>query len=833
MQRLTRFIPVLPDGLEGLMDLALDVRWSWSHSSDRIWEAIDAELWARTQNAWFLLTRSSPRRLQQLATERSFLQAIAEELVLKEAYEKRPGWYARQAKANPIRSIAYFSMEFGLTEALPIYSGGLGILAGDFLKAASDLQLPVCGIGLFYQQGYFRQVLSDDGQQLAQFPYNDPSQLPVVPVRDQAGEWLSIKVDFLGRVLYLRPWQVQVGRARLYLLDSNDPLNHPADRAITSQLYGGSTELRLQQEIVLGIGGYRLLEALGQAPEIVHLNEGHAAFAILERCRSWMARHPGMDFSLALLAQRPGTVFTTHTPVAYGFDRFDQSLMARYFTRYLEELGIDLGTLMALGRLEATAAQEPLNMAYLAVRGSMWTNAVSRLHARVSRSLFAPLFPRWPLAEMPIATVTNGVHMPSWDSALADTLWTQACGKERWLGSGEHLPASMATVPDQDLWAFRTASREKLIRTVHRYLTDGTGFAMPCGMTAEQAHLAFHGDVLTIGFARRFTTYKRPTLLLHDEERLAALLRHAGRPVQLVVAGKAHPQDGQGAAAVQAWTCFCQRQDIHGRAVFLADYDMLLASDLVQGVDVWLNTPLRPWEACGTSGMKVLVNGGINLSVLDGWWDEAYEEGVGYAVASSGNDAEDATAIYRILEQEIVPAFYERDERGIPQRFVAVMRRSMAELTPRMHAGRMICDYIDNIYSKASNDTGERGLPQAQALREKLCLLQARFPGIHFGTVSWEEEENGWRVACQVYLGDVDPGWIAVELYADPPGGPDGTPFRSPLQNTGLLPGSVNAYTYIAHVDKARPPGDYTLRVIPDLPGLRVPQECNLIHWQR
>ena len=832
MHQLTRFIPVLPVGLEGLLDLALDVRWSWSHSSDRIWEAIDPVLWQKTQNAWFLLTRSSPARLQELARERSFLQAIAEELVLKEAYEKRIGWYANHAGADPIKSVAYFSMEFGLTEALPIYSGGLGMLAGDFLKAASDFQLPVCGVGLFYQQGYFRQVLSDDGLQLAQFPFNDPSQLPVVPVRDRDGEWLNVKIGFLGRTLHLRPWKVRVGRVWLYLLDSNDPLNHPADRAITGQLYGGSTELRLQQEIVLGIGGYRLLETMGQIPQIVHLNEGHAAFAILERCRCWLIRNQEKDFSLALLAQRPGTVFTTHTPVAYGFDRFDQALMTRYFGNYAEELGIDLDTVMALGRLDASSTQEPLNMAYLALRGSMWTNAVSRLHTKVSRSIFAPLFPRRPLAEVPVITVTNGVHMPSWDSALADDLWTTACGKDRWLGTGEQLPQAMGAVSSESLWAFRTASRERLVRAVHDRLTDGAGFAVPCSMDPEQARLAFHADVLTVGFARRFTTYKRPTLLLHDQERLAALLRNPQRPVQLVVAGKAHPQDSQGALTIQSWARFCQRQDIHGRAVFLADYDMLLASDLVQGVDVWLNTPLRPWEACGTSGMKVLVNGGINLSVLDGWWDEVYEEGVGFAVASSGDDAQDADAIYRLLEQEVVPAFYERDQAGIPQRFTGLMRRSMAELTPRMHAGRMVRDYVTEIYTKSQQAIAQRGIQQAREQHETLRLLQARFPGIRFGEITWQESDSGWKVGCAVYLGDVDPSWVAVELYADPLPGSE-QPFLAPLGNTGPLPGSINGFYYEAAIPWGRPAEDHTLRVVPALSGVRVPQECNLILWQR
>ena len=487
-------------------------------------------------------------------------------------------------------------------------------------------------MSLLYQRGYFRQEIDPQGYQQALYPYNDPGQLPISPVRETNGEWLRFSFDFPGSKLWIRTWQVQVGRTKLYLLDTNDPANIPAFRGIASELYGGSHDLRLRQELILGIGGWRLLRALGLQPEVCHLNEGHAAFAVLERARSYMADNK-QSFDNALTITRAGNLFTTHTPVAAGFDRFDSGLMENYLKQYAEkELAIPFQDLLALGRRDPGDSSEPFNMAYLAVRGSGAVNGVSRLHGQVSRRIFQGLFPRWPEAEVPVTSVTNGVHMPTWDSAEADRLWEEACGKGRWHDGGEHLEADFRRVSDDDLWQMRTAARRSLVEYVRKvHVRQLAGRAASLEELSQAANvLAPH--TLTLGFARRFAAYKRPNLLLHDAQRLVNILTHGERPVQLVLAGKAHPQDGEGQDMIRQWIEFVHRPEVRSRVVFLSDYDALVAERLVQGVDVWVNTPRRPWEASGTSGMKVLVNGGLNVSELDGWWAEAYSPEVGWAI---------------------------------------------------------------------------------------------------------------------------------------------------------------------------------------------------------
>ncbi|MGA8184606.1 MAG: alpha-glucan family phosphorylase, partial [Terriglobia bacterium] len=552
-----------------------------------------------------------------------------------------------------------------------------GNVAGDQLKAASDLGVPVVGVGLLYQQGYFRQVIDKNGAQQALFPYNDPGQLPITPLRHPNGEWLRLEISLPGYSVWLRAWQVQVGRVKLYLLDSNDAANFPAHRGITSELYGGGPELRLKQELLLGIGGWRLLRALGIQPEVCHLNEGHAAFAVLERARTFM-EETGQPFEAALAVTRAGNLFTTHTAVAAGFDRFAPTLVEQYLGRYAQEnLGIAVHDLLALGRQDPTDSTEPFNMAHLAIRGSGAVNGVSRLHGKVSRRLFLPLFPRWPKDEIPIGHVTNGVHMPTWDSAPADDLWTENCGKDRWLGTTETLEQDIRRVPDARLWQFRTAASKSLVEYARERLSLDLAAAGAPAAEVEAAKHLFDPNALTLGFARRFATYKRPNLLLHDPQRLLRLLTNPQRPVQLIIAGKAHPADQAGQALIREWMQFIRRPEVRPHAIFLSDYDMLLTEHLVQGVDVWINTPRRPWEASGTSGMKVLVNGGINLSELDGWWAEAYTPEVGWALGDGREhgddpawDAAEAVALYDLLEREVVPEFYTREENGIPAAWV-------------------------------------------------------------------------------------------------------------------------------------------------------------------
>ncbi len=648
----------LPPGLEALGDLVMDMRWSWNHEADALWERVDRELWEATDNPWLILQSVSIRRLEELARDQSFTRELRLLQESRAHYLQREAWFSRVHGDAALRPVAYFSMEFGLSESLPIYAGGLGILAGDHLKTASDLGVPLVGIGLLYQQGYFRQAIGADGNQVEIYPYNNPAMLPITPVRDATGEWVRVAVDLLGRRIYLRGWQVRVGTVMLYLLDSNDPLNLPVDRGITGELYSAGRETRIQQEIVLGIGGWRLLRELGIDCDVCHLNEGHAAFAVLERAHDFMLSS-GQPFAVALRCTRAGNVFTTHTPVAAGFDRFTPELMVGYFNEYVENLGISSEELLALGRANPGNMNEPFNMAYLALRGCASVNAVSRLHGRVSRRIFQPLFPRWPEAEVPVAYVTNGVHVPSWDSAGADTFWTESCGKGRWVGTLEEVEHAICCADDESFWKLRTKSRQQFVEAVRRRLARHRA-AHGNGAAALAEHL--DPNALTLGFARRFTAYKRPNLLLRDPERLARILTNRDRPVQLVVAGKAHPADVEGRWMVRQWIDYAQRSEVLGKVVFLEDYDLALAAELVQGVDLWVNTPRRPWEACGTSGMKVLVNGGLNISELDGWWAEAYAAEVGWALGDRQEhgddpawDAHEAKQLYRLLGRSSPP----------------------------------------------------------------------------------------------------------------------------------------------------------------------------------
>ncbi|WP_242402707.1 alpha-glucan family phosphorylase, partial [Komagataeibacter kakiaceti] len=537
-------------------------------------------------------------------------------------------------------------------------------------------------------------------------------------MRDSHGDRLRLPFRISTGRIWLRAWQATVGRTTLYLLDTNDPDN-PADiRCITTQLYGGDAELRLRQELVLGIGGWRLLRALNFRPDVCHLNEGHAAFAALERARGLM-EDLGIPFTQALTIARAGTIFTTHTAVPAGFDRFTPLMVASHLSFYAaNDLGVDIADVLALGRGNAARqdTEAPFNMAFLAMRVSSAVNGVSRLHGQVSRALFNPLFPRWPQAQVPVGHVTNGVHMPTWDSAAADAMWTTATGKDRWRGAVDTVERDLHALASHDLWRCRCLSRAALVDFI---------------TTSHRARACFHGerrmqclpqpdfkpDVLTIGFARRFATYKRPDLLLHDPDRLARMLCCAERPVQLVIAGKAHPQDMAGQALIMRWITFLQRPDVCGRVTFLADYDMSIARQMVEGVDLWINTPLRPWEACGTSGMKVLVNGGLNISERDGWWAEACAPDVGWAIGDDTatttgpqRDAQDAESLYATLEREIIPLFYQRDGNGIPQQWVGMMRESMARLTPRFSASRTVRDYTQGYYLPWREPTA-RGWP--------------------------------------------------------------------------------------------------------------------------
>jgi starch phosphorylase len=829
------------EGFDSLAELALDLRWSWNHCADEVWRQLDPALWEFTQNPWVVLQTVAKDKLQRVLADPAFRKNIDDLLRAKRQAAETPAWFQKNHSQSPLKCVAYFSMEYMLSEALPIYSGGLGNVAGDQLKAASDLGVPVAGVGLLYQQGYFRQVIDKDGAQQALYPYNDPGQLPITPLRQPNGEWLRLEISLPGYSVWLRAWQVQVGRVKLYLLDSNDAANFPAHRGITSELYGGGPELRLVQELLLGIGGWRLLAALGIQPDVCHLNEGHAAFAVLERARSFMQEN-AQSFEVALAATRAGNLFTTHTAVAAGFDRFTPALIEQYLGGYAtQKLGISVHDLLALGRQNPDDASESFNMAYLAIRGSGSVNGVSRLHGKVSRHLFEPLFPHWPADEVPVGHVTNGVHMPTWDSAVADDLWTKACGKDRWLGTTETLEQDIRRVSDDSLWQFRIAARKSLVEYARERLARHYVVAGASSETVEEAKHLFDPNALTLGFARRFATYKRPNLLLHDPERLLRLLSNPQRPVQLIIAGKAHPADLAGQALIQKWIQFIRRPEVRPHAIFLSDYDMHLTERLVQGVDVWLNTPRRPWEACGTSGMKVLVNGGINLSELDGWWAEAYTPEVGWALGDGQEhgddpawDAAEAEALYERLEREVIPEFYTRNEKGIPTAWVARMRESMARLTPRFCASRTVREYTEQHYLPAAaachSRVANKGAVGKQMVDWRHSLEQ-RWAALHFGAVKVETRGGQHIIEVQVGLHGLDPKAVRVELYAD--GIKGSPPVRQEMTCLHPLSDESGGYVYSATVTAARPPADYTARVMPRCDGVAIPLEDPRILWQR
>jgi starch phosphorylase len=825
-------------GMEELVELALDLRWSWNHGADDIWRSLDPDLWDLTRNPWIILQTVARGKLKDLSEKPEFRARLAKVVQQMRASRSAPAWFQNAHPRSGLKTLAYFSMEFMLGEALPIYSGGLGNVAGDQLKAASDLGVPVVGIGLLYQEGYFRQVIAADGSQLALYPINDPGQLQITPARDADGEWVRIQVHLPGYSVWVRAWQAQVGRVKLYLLDMNDPANPPVVRGITNELYGGGLEIRIAQELVLGIGGWRLLRRLGLDPEVCHLNEGHAAFAILERAADFM-RGTGQGFEVALQVTRAGNLFTTHTPVAAGFDRFPANLVSQHLEDYAKnQLGISFHQLMALGRQNPDDDAEPFNMAYLALRGSGAVNGVSRLHGKVSRGIFQSLFPRWPQRDVPIGYVTNGIHVPTWDSQASDELWTRHGGKACWLRETDQAPKSIRKASDRELWAMRQESRRALVEHLRiRYARQlaSSGAALE---EIEEAKDILNPETLTLGFARRFAEYKRPVLLLHDQERLIRILSNPQRPVQILIAGKAHPADQLGQDMIRQWVQFTLRPEVRGRAVFLSDYDMLLTEQIVGGVDVWINNPRRPWEACGTSGMKVLVNGGLNFSELDGWWAEAYRPEVGWALGDClehgddpGWDAAEAAALYGILENEVVPTFYDRDSEGLPMEWVSKVRQSMMTLTANFSAHRAVRQYTTEYYLPAAAAYEARAANQCATGAQMVNLrqeLDKHWHSMSFGALRVETSEEQHHFRLEVDFGGVDAEAVLVELYAMPL---DGDAFRQPMVRGDKLANRERGYEFTAKVPATRPAGDFTPRVIPESRGLAVPLEMPFILW--
>jgi starch phosphorylase len=823
-------------GIEALKELALNLHWSWNHAADALWEALDGYLWETTQNPWVILQTVSTEKVQTLLATPTFQGLLSSLLQRKHQFFSADAWFQKTHPGVMLSSVAYFSMEFMLTEALPIYSGGLGNVAGDQMKAASDLGVPVLGVGLLWGQGYFRQEFDADGRQRVLYPVNDPGQLPIQPLRRPNGEWIRLQIQLPGAKIWLRCWQVSVGRTKLYLLDANDFANSAAQRGITSELYGGDPEMRLRQEMVLGIGGWRLLREIGLHPEVCHLNEGHAAFAVLERARCYMEDHR-VPFDVAMTITRAGNMFTTHTAVPAGFDRFDPDLIWKYLGSYAkDELAISMKDLLAFGRQNAEDESELFNMAYLALRGSGQVSGVSKLHGQVSREIFQPLFPRWPQTEVPIGSVTNGIHVPTWDSVEADALWTKACGADRWHGEGP-VAEDIRKLKDADVWQMRSSARRRMLGEIRKRYARQLSAQGDC-----QTDVAgiFQEDILTVGFARRFATYKRPDLLLHDPERLVRLLTDSQRPLQLVVAGKAHPEDMPGQALIKRWNDFIKRPEVRGHVAFLSDYDMQMAQELVEGMDLWINTPRRPWEACGTSGMKILANGGLNVSELDGWWAEAYSPEVGWAMgdgkehgADPGWDAAEAETLYALLEQQIVPEFYDRDPQGMPLRWLARVRESMARLTPEFSASRVIREYTNDHYLPAAAGYGQRAASDGKlginVLQWQRCIAR-QWSTLRFGNVAVETRNGQHRFQVQIIPGGLYPDQFKVELYASPAESGADAEIVNACKSSADVSGTL---LYSICTPARRPAADYTVRVLACHASVSVPLEAPQILWQR
>lgn len=795
MKAIRRFTvrPALPEPLTPLSELARNLRWSWHTETRDLFKAVDPEQWAASGcDPVRLLGGVSPARLAQLAGDGPFLRRLAEVSEGLREYVTGARWYQEQAAERGgelPRAVAYFSPEFGITAALPQYSGGLGILAGDHLKAASDLGLPLIGVGLLYRHGYFHQSLSRDGWQQETYPVLDPNELPLTLLREPDGTPSLVAIALPGgRSLRAHVWQASVGRVPLLMLDSDVEENDAGAREVTDRLYGGGSEHRLLQEMLLGIGGVRAIRTYcrlsGHAePEVFHTNEGHAGFLGLERIHE-LARD-GLEFDASLEAVRAGTVFTTHTPVPAGIDRFDRELVARHFGPDAELPRIDVERILRLG-METYPGGEPnlFNMAVMGLRLGRRANGVSTLHGKVSREMFAGLWPGFDAEEVPIASVTNGVHAPTWVAPEVFRLGARQIGARRTedalsVGGSERWDA-VAEIQDADIWELRRELRGQLVTEVRQRLH--ASWRQRGAASAELGWIddVLHPDVLTIGFARRVPSYKRLTLMLRDRDRLMELLTHPERPIQIVVAGKAHPADDGGKRLIQELVRFTDDPRVRHRIVFLPDYGMAMAQKLYPGCDVWLNNPLRPLEACGTSGMKAALNGCLNLSVLDGWWDEWFEPDFGWAIPTADGAATDedrrddleAAALYDLLERRITPRFYEQGPGGLPDRWIEMVRRTLTRLGPKVLAGRMVRDYVEQLYVPAARAHRTLGADAAGELADWKARVRAAWPRVAVdhveasATGATAELGATLSLRVRVHLGDLTPDDVEVQTIA-------------------------------------------------------------------
>ncbi|MBA8825239.1 starch phosphorylase [Saccharopolyspora lacisalsi] len=834
----------LPEPLAALGTLATNLRWSWHPPTQDLFASVDPEVWSAVGGDPLRLLAEVPAdRLERLARDEEFLaraRAVDDDL---RRYLTVPRWYQQrrdEGTALP-SSVAYFSMEFGLTEALPNYSGGLGVLAGDHLKSASDLGLPLIGVGLLYRSGYFRQGLSTEGWQQEQYPVFDPRGLPLELLTDDADEPVLVRVAMpVGRTLHARIWKAQVGRVPLLLLDTDLPDNDEELRGITDRLYGGDSDHRIRQEILAGIGGVRAVRAYclltgTTPPEVFHTNEGHAGFLGLERIRE-LLDEPGLRFDQALAAVRAGTVFTTHTPVRAGIDRFPANLVRHYFGDGSEQSllpGVPTDRVLELGSEENSGM---FNMAHMGLRLAQRANGVSQLHGEVSRKMFNGLWPGFGTGEIPISSVTNGVHGPTWSARDLGKLLDESD-----MDSGAGL-RGVEPVSDSLLWELRYSLRQRLVEEVRRRLRQAWLQRGASELELGWCDSVFDPGVLTIGFARRVPTYKRLTLMLRDPERLRELLLDPDHPVQVVVSGKSHPADEGGKAMIQRIVRFADDPEVRHRIVFLPDYDMSLARYLYAGCDVWLNNPLRPLEACGTSGMKAALNGGLNLSTRDGWWDEMYDGYNGWAIPTADGvtdvnrrDDLEATALYELLSNQVAPMFYQRDGDGVPGRWMSMVRHTLSTLGPRVQSSRMVREYVDRYYSpaihsvRAATADQYRGAKEIAEYRARLAAVWSSVTVTHT-EMSVEDTSTpllGGRVTvrARVDLAGLDDSEVGVEVVV---GRVDDSDELSDFVTAAMTLDDEGWYETTVTLPHTGPAG-YTVRVLPDHPLLSEPAELGRV----
>jgi starch phosphorylase len=831
--------PSLPEGLGALEELAMNLRWSWDAQTRDLFRWVDPDGWdATVHDPVRLLGLVGRDRLDALADDPGFKRFLTEVRGELQQYLDGDRWF-QDRKSSPLRSVAYFSPEFGIAEALPQYSGGLGVLAGDHLKAASDLGVPIIGIGLLYRHGYFRQALNIDGWQQERYPDLDPHAMAVTPC-----EGVRVHVDLAGEPLVAQVWKAEVGRIPLYMLDADVEENTDDMRGVTDRLYGGDTEHRLRQEILLGIGGVRALDALGIDAQVFHTNEGHAGFLGLERIRR-LVKEDGLSYAEAIEAVRGGCIFTTHTPVPAGIDRFPRELIESYFAGWAAEVGITLDELMELGHRAGDLPDERFNMAVMGLRLAGRSNAVSKLHGAVSRDMFSDLWPDVPADEAPITSVTNGVHANTWTSPEMDDLLTRYVLPE-WHEAGADRWARVAEARDDEVWRAREQGRERLVAFVRQRLRDS---ALARGMSASDVAWAdevLDPKALTICFARRFATYKRATLLLDQPDRLRALLLSTDRPVQLVFAGKSHPADESGKELIRQIVAFSSDVAVRHRFVFVEDYDIAVARALLQGADVWLNNPRRPQEACGTSGMKAALNGGLNLSILDGWWDELFNGENGWAISSAEHvedlerrDEVEANSLFELLERQVVPAFYERLEGPVPRRWVRRVKASLSTLGPEVTAARMVRDYVSELYEPTAaraDALSASGCKRARDLAAWKERVLAGWHGVHVDRVETEaavaELGASRSVEAVVALGTLVADDVEVQLIHGVVGQQAEIvdPEIVPMAMTGTVDDAHVRYAGTFSCDKAGRHG-VTVRVVPSNEDLVVSAELGKIAW--